>query len=209
MSITSLSTLDLASLIGVIRISSKELRTSHQNSSASAAGKSYVPPNVIDGKHLQVYGGLKWSIWLAHCTCDRKDGFLLYSWTGPRWKGAFWLAPWAVRIFLYGPLRWTPCIKTYVWKKQSVSQNKTKQNVLQYKLSLWSRNCSNRHVRVFRALEHKQVSGGPESNKRKVYVKNLIELACPVRIGKIWISSFFFFFVLKQNSTNIFPIRTE
>ena len=32
---------------------------------------------------------------------------LLYSWTGLRWKGAFWLAPWVVRIFLYGPLRWT------------------------------------------------------------------------------------------------------
>ena len=31
------------------------------------------------------------------CLCK-----ILYGWTGPRWKGAFRLVPWAVRILLYG-----------------------------------------------------------------------------------------------------------
>ena len=40
---------------------------------------------------------------------NKKDSnaytYLLYSWTGLHRKGAFWLAPWAVRIFLDGQLK--------------------------------------------------------------------------------------------------------
>ena len=45
---------------------------------------------------------------------------------------------------------------------------------------------------TFLALfEHKQVSHGLESNKQEsLYNKHLIELACSVRIGKIWSRSF-------------------
>jgi len=32
---------------------------------------------------------------------------LSYGWTGPQWKGRFWLVPLAVPILQYGPLRWT------------------------------------------------------------------------------------------------------
>ena len=62
---------------------------------------------------------------------------LLFSWTGPRWKWAFWLAPWAVRIFLYGPLRWTASVNCLVVSVAVL----TTQSRNCFQLTLYGRNC--------------------------------------------------------------------
>ena len=59
-------------------------------------------------------------------------------------------------------------------------------------------------------LEHKQVSCGQESNKREcLYNKNVIELACSVRIGKILVSSYFFASLLNSPSARSINLQKK
>ena len=103
-----------------------------------------------------------------------------------------------IRIFLYGQLRWTACIKTYASKgekcfnfdeKQSkdVSDQAYEVRTVQTVMSEFFIFCT-----FFTLLEHELLRGLESNKKESLYInKNLIELACSFSMGKKLVSSLF------------------
>ena len=152
---------------------------------------------------------------------------LLYGRTGPGWKEAFWLVPWAVRILLCGPLRWTThevisliCVLEKIWKANilALSRNLFPCQTTRALLSdqtFWYKFCKNGVIKtnfclliVARAFHRSNVLCRQEIQNRTMIIEKFIELACSVRTGKI-LAEFSFFASLRTCKKRTWPIFSQ